>query len=368
MLNRSGFSKAAKHGAIALLLGSVCMPALVISQARADSNTDRIIQNVIQNILQNVRDQIQRRELRANPYVGPNSALRFSGEDANTASNTDDPFNALAYNKIPTKAPPMVAPPPPAYLYGINLIGSGDESRSSAGGFTTTTQSAAVTGAVDITKIGIFSAYDAVSVIFTGSGIWSHSIGVDSTTSVGAGTIAYVNGGFSTDFTVNGNWTSSQLAAVGIAAAPDSSGVSYSPNVQYKFELGNTWFIEPTVGFTYTETYTGNFDVRTGDSTEVHGGARIGFETVVGGIRVQPQISGAAFSIVSQNGVGGAIGPGGLPIPGAGGTPTGQVGGRGSGKLNFLWTDAFSSYVEAHGSIIENTSAYGASGGLRWTF
>jgi hypothetical protein len=368
-MTKSVFSTAVKQGAVAVVLGSVCMPALTVSQAKADSVTDRIIQNVIQNILQNVRDQIQRRRLL--PPPAPGQALRFSGEDANSVSNANDPFSALAYAKAPyTKAPPMVAPQP-QWLYGFNLTGSGDESRSTG----VTTSSVAATGAVDITKIGITSAYDAISVILTGSGVWSRSIGIESDTGVAAGTIAYVNGGFSADFTVDGTWTRTRLAAAGVVAAvggaPDVSGVSYAPNIQYKFDLPNTWFIEPTVGVTYTETYTANFGVKTGDSTEVHGGARFGFESLWNTVRVQPSLTLAAFSIVSQSGVGGAvIGPGGIPLPGVAGaaTPTGQVGGRASGKLNFLWTDKFSSFVEAHGSTIQGTDAYGASGGLRWTF
>lgn len=356
-MTKSEISKALKRGMAALLLGTVCMPAFMFSQARADSVTDRIIQNVIQDILQNVRDQIQRRRL----LPPPSRALRFSGEDAHSASNSDDPFNALAYGKVYTKAPPMPEPVSSPYLYGFNLTGSGDESRSAG----VTTSSVAATGAIDITKIGITSAYDAVSVIFTGSGVWSNSIGVDTTTSVGAGTIAYVNGGFSTDFTIDGTWTRTRLAAAGIVGTPDVSGVSYAPNVQYKFDLPNTWFIEPTVGFTYTQTYTADFGSQTGDSTEVHGGARVGFETMWNTVRVQPSLTLAAFSIVSQTGAGGAIGPNGLPL--AGGT-TGQVGGRASGKLNFLWTDKFSSFIEAHGSTISGTDAYGGSGGVRWTF
>jgi hypothetical protein len=126
-----------------------------------------------------------------------------------------------------------------------------------------------------------------------------------------------------------------------------------------------------TVGFTYNETYTANFGAKTGDSTEVHGGARFRFETMWDTVKVQPSLSLAAFSIVSQSGVGGAvIGPGAIPVPGvaAAVTQTGQVGGRASGKLNFLWTDKFSNFIEAHGSTIQGTDAYGATGGLRWTF
>ena len=326
---------------------------LIGSPAKADSITDRIIQNVIQNILQDVRDQIQSRRLA--PPTTPGRAMRFSGDDENSFATDNDPFGALAYTKAPpyTKAP---APAPvPTYIYGVNLNGSADYSRSAG----VTTDSYGIIGAIDITKIGVFSAYDAVTVIGTGSGIWSHSIGVDTSTAVGAGTVAYVNGGFSSDFTVDGTWTKTRLAAAGVAARPDVSGISYTPNIQYKFELPNSWYVEPTVGITYTETYTANFGAKTGDSTEVHGGARFGFDTVWNAVRVQPSFTLAAFSIVSQTVAAGGAGAA---------TGTGDVGGRASGKFNFLWTDKFSTFIEAHGSTIKGTNAYGTSGGLRWTF
>jgi hypothetical protein len=67
------------------------------------------------------------------------------------------------------------------------------------------------------------------------------------------------------------------------------------------------------------------------------------------------------------------LGPGGSPIvtsggSSSGGIPTGAVGGRASGKLNVLWTPTFSSFFEAHGSVISSTDAYGVTAGLRWTF
>lgn len=357
-------SRTVKNGAFALAVGSAC--GLMGGQAKADQITDRIVQNVIQNILQNIRDQIQSRRL----LTPPPGRMQFTGEDANLTSTSDDPFSALAYAKEPkiyTKAPPPIAATP-MYLYGLNVTGSADWSRSAG----ITTESYGAIGSIDVTKIGVFSAYDAISFIGTGAGIWSHSILTDTTTAMGAGTVAYVNGGFSVDFTVDGTWTSVRLRTAGIAvASPDVSGVSYAPNVQYKFELPNTWFIEPTIGFTYNEVYTANFGAKTGDSTEVHGGARFGFETMWNAVRVQPSVTLAAFSIVSQSGVGGgAIGPNGVPLAGvgAGVTPTGQVGGRASGKLNFLWTSNFSSFIEGHGSTIQGTDAWGTTGGLRWSF
>jgi hypothetical protein len=80
-------------------------------------------------------------------------------------------------------------------------------------------------------------------------------------------------------FTIDGMWTSARLAQVGLITNSNSTGISYAPNVHYKFELGHEWFIEPVVGVTYTQAFDANFGTQTGDSTEVHGGARFGTET-----------------------------------------------------------------------------------------
>ena len=364
-----------KHAKVAFLTSAAAIPLLLAGPARADFITDfitdRIIQNVIQNILQDVRDQIQNRRL-VSPYSP--GRLQFTGEDANARFGADDPFSALAYARAPyTKAPPAPpAPPPPTYIYGLNLVGSADWSRASG----ITTNSYGVTGAVDFTKIGIFNQYDALTFIFTGGGVWSHALGLDSNTGLGAGTVSYVNGGFSTDFTVDGTWTGSTLAQAGIITTHmDTTGISYAPNVQYKFENvgGSAWYIEPTVGLTYTQTFDANFGTQTGDSTQVQGGARFGTETNWNGVRVQPQIQLMAFSLIAQSGTSSStISTGTIPsLPissSTNGIATGQIGGRASGKLNFLWTSNFSSYIEAHGSVIDQVSSYGATAGLRWTF
>ena len=352
-----------KHVKIVLFAGA-SMLVISGSQARADSIADRVIQNVIQNILQDVRDQIQSRQLVAPPSM---RRLQFTGDDAGNFSASENPFEALAYAKAPyTKAPP--APPLPTYMYGLNLVGSGDWSRTAG----ITTSSAGLTGSADITKIGVFSQTDAFTVVFTGSGIWSDAPGLRSDTGVGAGTVAYVNGDFSGDFTIDGTWTRARMIAAGVVtSSTDSTGVSYAPNVHYKIGLGNNWYVEPTAGVTYTQVFTANFGTQTGDSTQVSGGARFGGDTSWNGVRVQPSLTLEAFSIVEQTTSVGAVGPG-LPPGVAGsvgtGVPTGAVGGRASGKLNVLWTPTFSSFFEAHGSAISSTDAYGVSAGLRWTF
>jgi Autotransporter beta-domain len=356
-----------KHVKVAMLASAALLFVMDAVPAKADDIANRIIQNVIQNILQDVRDQIQSRRLAPSPYPG---RLQFTGEDANASASSGDPFAALAYAKAPYAPPPA---PAPTYLYGINVVGSGDWSRTAG----ITTNSAGLTGAFDVTKIGVFSQYDAVTVILTGSGIWSDALGLNSNTGVGAGTVAYVNGGFSGDFTIDGTWTRARLIQAGVVTSnTDSTGVSYAPNVHYKFDLANNWYVEPTVGVSYTQAFTANFGTQTGDSTTVSGGARFGGDTTWSGVRVQPSLTLEAFSIVEQTttaGTGGTTIIAGIPVPtsgsvSSGGIPTGAVGGRASGKLNVLWTPTFSSYFEAHGSVISSTDAYGVSAGLRWTF
>lgn len=361
-----GTIKDFKHAKIVFLAG-VSMLVISASQAKADDIADRVIQNVIQNILQNVRDQIQSRRFAPQPSPG---RFQFTGEEANVFAPPDDPFAALAYAKAPyTKAPPLAPAPAPTYLYGINVVGSGDWSRTAG----ITTNSAGLTGAFDITKIGVFSQYDAVTVVLTGSGIWSDAPGLRSDTGVGAGTVAYVNGNFSGDFTIDGTWTRSRLITAGIVTSSlDTTGVSYAPNVHYKIETGNGWYVEPTAGVSYTQAFSANFGTQIGDSTQVSGGARFGGDTNWNGVRVQPSLTLEAFSIVEQTTSAGVVTPITLPPGVAGsvgsGVPTGAVGGRASGKLNVLWTPTFSSFFEAHGSVISSTDAAGVSAGLRWTF
>jgi len=358
-----------KHVKVAMLVSAASLLVMNAVPAKADDIANRIIQNVIQNILQDVRDQIQSRRLAPSPYPG---RLQFTGEDANASASSGDPFAALAYAKAPYAPPPA---PAPTYLYGINVVGSGDWSHTAG----ITTSSAGLTGAFDVTKIGVFSQYDAVTVVFTGSGIWSDAPGVATNTGVGAGTVAYVNGNFSGDFTIDGTWTRARLTSVGVVTSTlDTSGISYAPNVHYKIDFGNNWFIEPTVGVTYTQVFAASFGTQTGDSTQVSGGARFGGDTAWYGVKVQPSLTLEAFSIVEQTtsvsaGSSGSVVSPGLPIGvpgsvGSGSIPTGSVGGRASGKLNVLWTPTFSSFFEAHGSVISSTDAYGVTAGLRWTF
>ena len=126
-----------------------------------------------------------------------------------------DPFSALAYAKSPyTKAPAIVAPVS-AWLYGVNLVGSGDRGDTLG----VVTHVATVTGAFDVTKIGVFTATDALTFIGTGSHSWSRAeaqlvpaipvLITDATIPSASGTLSYLNGGFSADFTALASWVRS---------------------------------------------------------------------------------------------------------------------------------------------------------------
>ncbi|MBW7971841.1 autotransporter outer membrane beta-barrel domain-containing protein [Bradyrhizobium sp. BR 10289] len=350
-----------------IALGLLCVS---IGSAQAQSVQQLVVNNVIENILQNVRDQIQGRKLARPPGVMRFSAEvdEFDNHNPFGSRESDDPFHALGYAKSPIYTKAAAAPAIPAWIYGINVIGSYDRSNSTVGSIDTYT----AVGAFDVTKIGIFTATDALTFVATGTHSWSHYFGTDITTPSGSGTLAYTNGGFSADFTASASW--SRVSSIGIVApgGSDSSSMSYTGNAQYKFDFPYTVFFEPTVGVTYTENYTANFGAKTSDSTEVHGGARMGFETKWIGYTIQPSWSVVAMKIVDQSGVGavGGIGlvpgAGGIPVPAAASTQT--LGGRASAKVNVIWTQAFSSYLEAHATEIAGTTTAGAQAGLRYTW
>ena len=365
------------------LLAAAALFAIMAQPAAAQSGgsnvEQQIINGVIQNIVESVRDQIMRRRLTP-PPVGMNhfsaEESDFNSKDPFAAKGMSNPFGALAY----AKSPILAAPPPSAWLYGVNLIGNGDRAISIAA----QTHIETITGAFDVTKIGIFTATDALTFIGTGSHTWSRAetpalpalpFVVDSSIPSASGTLSYLNGGFSADFTALASWTRSRTNAP-LVVIPDSSSIAYTGNAQYRFDFPYSVWFEPTAGVTYTEVYTANFGTKLADTTEVHGGGRVGTEMKWMGFTIQPVLSGAVFRIVDSNFV-----PVLGPVP-AGAVPTpGVLGGRGSGKITVLWTPNFSSYLEVHGSGIASTKTVqpplgnpaavdtiGAQAGLRYTW
>jgi hypothetical protein len=359
---------------LATVVATLVMAQPAAAQSQGSNVQQEIINSVIQNIIQNVRDQIHRRTL-----TPPPGALRFSAEESEfdnrnpfAAQGSINPFSALAYAKAPALAPSPLS----VWLFGANLVGSGDKSSTIFNSIQTTT----ATGAFDVTKIGIFTATDALTFIGTGSDSWAHQlmagpISLDSSTPSTSGTLSYLNGGFSADFTALASWTSNSVTSPFVFVIPDSSSIGYTGNAQYRFDFPYSVWIEPTAGVTYTEVYTANFGTKLLDTTEVHGGARIGTEMKWMGFTVEPTLSGAVFQVVAWNA---STVPLGLLVPAAAAAPPpGLLGGRGSGKINVIWTQNFSSYIEVHGSgtagtktipFVGATQTIGAQAGLRYSW
>jgi hypothetical protein len=333
-----------------------------------------VLLGIVGNITQNVRDQLHQRLVTPTTTGAP---LHFTGEEAQFDGQNpfagiaaSDPFSALAYAKVYTKAPPPAAAP--VWLYGANLVGSFDQSYT----FGNQINIGTATGAFDVTKIGIFTTNDALTFIGTGSGSWAHSFAGafsqwDSSTTAGSGTLSYLNGGFSADFTVLASGTDYSSPAP-LVAPTNNSVLSLMGNGQYRFDFPYGVFIEPTAGVTYTEVYTSSFGTKVADYTEVHGGARIGTEMKWMGYTVQPVLSGAVFQIEDLNVNNPVLAAGIIPA-----SPNMGLGGRGSAKITVLWTSNFSSYIEGHTSGIAGTKTVvaipalqttGGQVGLRYTW
>ena len=352
-----------------------CPPSSSSSQSGYGQFQQDILLGNVGSITQGVRDQIHRRLIGSTTPVAP---LRFTGEEADfdksnpfTAMGVTDPFNALAYGKVYTKAPPMA--PVSQWIYGANLIGSGDQTVTLGSQIGIGT----VTGAFDVTKIGIFTSTDALTFIGTGSGSWAHDFSSplsqwDSETPAVSGTLSYLSGAFSADFTTLASWTSYSSALAGFAPPTNNSVVSYTGNVQYRFDFPYSVFFEPTGGVTYTDVYSSGFGTEAADYTELHAGGRVGSEMKWMGYTIEPQLSGAVFKIVDYNVDNAAIVPGIIPA-----NPNLGLGARGSAKVTVLWTPQFSSYIEAHASSLSGTNTalgiasmqtVGGQMGLRYTW
>jgi hypothetical protein len=355
------------------LIGLSVLSAFSIQPANAQSADEisrqvsrQVVNESIQSVIQSIRDQIQRR-LAPAPAVRP---LRFSADGNPTEAYYDEVFGALGYAKssMPTKAsvaplaPPP--PPPPALMWGISVTGSVDQQRTTIAGLSTTTNTGSVVGTGDVTKIGVFTASDAVVIGVNGSGSRATTSGTEAKTS-GVGTfIAYINGGFSTDFEFNYSSSDSSTTGPLISISTETKAYSYSGNIQYKFDWPNGWWIEPTFGFSVTDTHFDIIGAGSGQTTLVQAGARFGTEVMWNGIRVQPTFTGLAYSNVSVDPGGVAVA---IPIP----TDEGQLWGKGVAKLNFVFNNQFSAFIEGNIRGTNGTAdaiGYGGLVGARIVF
>jgi hypothetical protein len=403
--SRFGGSVLSRSLLVATLLGGAISGGLSITPAHAQSDaikaTNAAIQSAIQSELQIIRDQIQSRRL---GLTTGGRAIGFSGDPyfrETYFNDAYDAFGALGYAKSSKGASP---PPAPANDITFSVWGSVSYDNVHRRGFFNGTDIGSdsrtwtwISGG-DWVKTGIFATSDALVIggLHTYSDTRSTAAANSRTTVHSPGNEAYasyINGGFSTDFAftavTSGSTTTSlnpgstfvdPITGTAVVTPPsfvntfiDQTSYSYSHNLNYRIDFSNQWWVEPTVGYNYTETYFGTPGFQTSQIWTVQGGTRFGTEFMWGYTKVQPTFTGIAYSQVSVRGgqpvgaAGTAIAPGIVPglVIGPNGTPAaptdeGKLWGRGSAKVNFQFTDKVSAAVEGEAYGTHDVIGYAA--------
>lgn len=299
------------------------------------------------------------------------SAIGFAPESDPYVAGYD-PFEALGYAKsgMVTKARPM--PGPAASNWFVSVWGQGaadrEERRITFAGanFGSATRSYTGLGGIDVVKIGIVTDADAFVIGALGSDTSSRtSIGdfTESSTPGGGMDASYMSGGFSVDYSFLANFTTTRGTAGGVAfAGRETNSYVSNANMQNKFDLPSGWWVEPTVGASFTRMTTNVGGFTDGKSLRLQGGVRAGTEWSWGTARIQPTVFALAYQDVFVDN------PHLTGTAFFGPTDAGYVWGKGVGKLNVQWTDKFSTYVE--GELRGRADVIGYAGRIasRYTF
>jgi outer membrane autotransporter protein len=116
----------------------------------------------------------------------------------------------------------------------------------------------------------------------------------------------YANGGFSTDATFKADFFDLNRSAAGV---PDLglrlTNFVTAYNLNYKFDM-KPWWLEPTVGFSYTSTMrdgaSKSLGFEDGHTVRVQGGIRAGTSYDWNGVTVEPTLTAMAYSDVEMPG------------------------------------------------------------------
>jgi hypothetical protein len=268
-----------------------------------------------------------------------------------------------------------------------------------------TTDTGGVVGGIDLTARSIFAGGDGLIVGLL-SGYSSSSVRVRETiistdqidlhngignvkatmSGPSAGLYAtYFDGGFSSDFLMKNDFlsldeTTNQLLAftanVGLNPATlpfYSTGhtslnqFTISENLNYKFLITPTLWLEPTVGAQYTlSSYDGGaaaLGLKDGYIVRLQAGARLGFDTFIGQTRVTTTLTGLLYDNVAVHGdfiQGGAFGVTTQALK-----DEGKVRGDGIVAVNFDMGNGVSTFVQGEVRGGQGLFGAGARAGLR---
>jgi hypothetical protein len=307
---------------------------------RSAQQVSQVSIGAVRSLITSVRDALQGRK-NSSP-----AALRYTWDDDSLEQGMNYTSGDVSQKPVFKAVPktPMLR----TLTYALWGQGFGDvEWRSGIFngidiGRTTTTVGGL--GGADLTITNIFSATDAYVIGVLGGYTSARVRNSDGSTAriegpgVGLYTI-YVNGGFSTDSIFKVDFFDLNRSVAGL---PDLglhlTNYTSAYNVNYKFDM-KPWWLEPTVGFSYTST-------------------------VWDGVTVEPTLTALAYSDVEIRGGTIAVVAGVPTAP----TDEGKVFGLGIAKLNFIWDTHLSSYLEAE--VRGRQGVLGAAGrvGLRYAF
>ena len=128
----------------------------------------------------------------------------------------------------------------------------------------------------------------------------------------------YINGGFSVDALVKNDWF--RLTESSPSNSVNLNNFNVAGNIQYKFDVLKTSFIEPTGGFVYTDTAYGSgaaaLQLQNGNVTRLQAGARFGTDWDWNNIHFTPNLLALVYDNVIVTGTAlQNIGVAGVTVP-----------------------------------------------------
>lgn len=253
----------------------------------------------------------------------------------------------------------------------FNDIGAKSTTWSVLSGFDVTFRNVGTGG--DVLLLGLLAAYTSSDIHFTNSSTVAHVKGP----SVGAYGV-YVRGAFSADLTFKADLFSldeSFSETIGTnpptvnagTASVDMTNFIVANNFNYRVPLSAAQWIEPTVGFRFTQTDYGAgaaaLGLANGHVVRVQGGARVGNEFDWGGTHLTAVVTGLAYSDVSITG--GTSITDGFVNPTIFASDEGKLRGEGIFALNFDYGNGWSSFALADLRGGQDFFGYGGRLGLR---
>ena len=227
----------------------------------------------------------------------------------------------------------------------------------------------------DVLVLGMLGGYTSSDIRFTNSNTVAHVTGP----SVGAYGI-YAAGAFSTDLTfkvdlfgldesfsevING--TGGPIVNAGTASV-DMVNYIVAQNFNYRVPVAAATWVEPTVGYRFTQTNYGSgrdsLGLVDGHVFRLQGGARLGTEFDWNGISILPVVTALAYSDVDITG--GSASTIGFLTPGTFATDEGKLRGQGIFTMNFDYRNGLSSFAQADVRGGQDYFGYGGRLGVRY--